>query len=141
MRFNLIVNYYCYYRHYRNVRSVLPTLLRLDTSATAQLLFVLFPETVSHGEEVPTPLLVHVPHVRLLPRVFCVGFVDQMHQEKPAGQNDRTVRRIPSRLPTYDGIAISRSIYVDSVHRKGLVGNFRTISIRYIFLKFKHGTK
>lgn len=73
---DLIVNYYCYYQHYRNVRSVLSTLLRLDTSATAQLLFVLFPETVSHGEEVPTPLLVHVPHVRLLPRVLRVGFID-----------------------------------------------------------------
>lgn len=93
---NLTVSsYYCYYQHYRNVRSVLPTLLRLNTSATAQLLFVLFPETVSHGEEVPTPLLVHVPHVRLLPRVLRVGFVDQVHQEKPAGQDDPTIRRIP----------------------------------------------
>jgi len=50
-----------------------------DASSAAELLFVLFAETVSHWEEVPTPLLVHVPHVRFLTGIFCVRFVDQMH--------------------------------------------------------------
>lgn len=31
-----------------------------------QLVLVLLPETVPGGEEVPAPLLVHLPHVRLL---------------------------------------------------------------------------
>lgn len=36
------------------------------TLLLTQLVLVLLPETVSGGEEVPAPLLVHLPHVRLL---------------------------------------------------------------------------
>lgn len=56
---------------------------RSNASSAAQLFFVLLAETVSHREEVPTPLLVHVPHVRLLTGVLRVRLVDQMHEEKP----------------------------------------------------------
>jgi len=47
-----------------------------DASSATELLFILFTETISHREEVPTPLLVHVPHVRFLSGIFRVRFVD-----------------------------------------------------------------
>lgn len=53
--------------------------LLLDASSAAKLLFVLFTETVSYREEVPTPLLIHVPDVRFLAGIFRVRFIDQMH--------------------------------------------------------------
>ena len=55
--------------------------------SSTQFRFVLFAETVSDGEEVPTTLLVHVPYIGLLTSVFRVRFVDQMHQEEPACDN------------------------------------------------------
>lgn len=41
-------------------------LLREPALLLTQLVLVLLPETVPGGEEVPAPLLVHLPHVRLL---------------------------------------------------------------------------
>lgn len=38
------------------------------TLPLTQLVLILLPETVPGGEEVPAPLLVHLPHVRLLQR-------------------------------------------------------------------------
>lgn len=57
-------------------------LLKYLAAATAKFIFILFPETVTNWEEVPATLLVHVPNKRFLTSVFCVGFVDQMHQEE-----------------------------------------------------------
>lgn len=45
-------------------------------ASTGEFFFVLFPEAVADREEVPAPLLVHVPYVRLLTRVLCLVFVD-----------------------------------------------------------------
>lgn len=42
--------------------------LREPTLLLTQLVLILLPETVPGGEEVPAPLLVHLPHVRLLQR-------------------------------------------------------------------------
>lgn len=76
--------------------------VRSDASAAAEFLFVLLPETVSHGEEVPTPLLVHVPHVGLLTRVLRVRFVDQVHEEEPV-YNSRTRVRLTREPGSGDG--------------------------------------
>jgi len=48
----------------------------------AQFVLVLFSEAIANREEVPTPLLVHFPHIRFLTRVFGIGFVDEMHEEE-----------------------------------------------------------
>ena len=56
--------------------------LLLSTPAPAELVFILLPEAVSGGEEVPAALLVHVPDVRLLSRVLSLVLVDQVHQEE-----------------------------------------------------------
>jgi len=57
-------------------------MLLLSTAAT-QLVFILLPEAVTHWEEVPAALLVHVPHIRLLTCVLRVRLIDQVHQEEP----------------------------------------------------------
>lgn len=57
--------------------------------APRELLLVLFPEAVTDREEVPAPLLVHVPHVRLLASVFSLILIDQVHQEEPVRQTYR----------------------------------------------------
>jgi len=51
-------------------------------AATSQFI-ILLSEAVTNREEVPAPLLIHVPYVRLLTGVLCVWFVDEMHQEEP----------------------------------------------------------
>jgi hypothetical protein len=51
-------------------------------AATSQFI-ILLPEAVTNREEVPAPLLIHVPYIRLLTGVLRVWFVDKMHQEEP----------------------------------------------------------
>jgi hypothetical protein len=51
-------------------------------AATSQFI-ILLSEAVANREEVPAPLLIHVPYICLLTSVFCVWFVDKMHQEEP----------------------------------------------------------
>ena len=58
-------------------------LLLLLALSSAQFGFVLFAEAVSNWEEIPATLLIHIPDIRLLTRVLCIGFVNQMHQEEP----------------------------------------------------------
>ena len=52
------------------------------STSTTELALVLLPETVAGREEVPAPLLVHVPHERLLPGVVALVLVDEVHQEE-----------------------------------------------------------
>ena len=53
------------------------------TFQSSKFVFVLFSEAVTCGEELPTPLLVLPPHVRLLTRELRLVLVDQVHQEEP----------------------------------------------------------
>lgn len=61
------------------------------STASTKFLFILFAEAVTNGEEVPTSLLVHVPHVRFLTCVFCIWFIDQVHQEEPTRRKIQNV--------------------------------------------------
>ena len=54
------------------------------SAATFQFRFVLFTETVSCGEKVPTSTFIHVPDVGLLAGVLRLILVDQVHEEKSA---------------------------------------------------------
>lgn len=53
------------------------------STTSFQFSFILLTEAVTNWEEVPTTLLVHIPNICFLTCVFCIWFVNQMHQEEP----------------------------------------------------------
>jgi hypothetical protein len=52
-------------------------------TSSSQFILILLAETVTNREEVPAPLLIHIPDVGFLTGVLSVWLVDQMHQEEP----------------------------------------------------------
>ena len=59
------------------------------TAAALELRFVLFSETISSREEIPTPFFVHLPDIGLLTGVLSLILVDQVHQEEPEIDNNQ----------------------------------------------------
>jgi hypothetical protein len=65
-----------------NSREVKINICFILATTTSQFI-ILLPEAVTNREEVPTPLLIHIPYICLLTCILCVWFVDEMHKEKP----------------------------------------------------------
>ena len=78
-------------------------------------------EALTHREEIPTSLRIHVPHVCLLARIFSVRLVDQMHEEKPGRKVTRPLMRDDVRegkkkiMETRDSHVISEIVFLGDV--------------------------
>jgi hypothetical protein len=69
-------------QHYLNSRELKAKCPFVLATTTSQFI-ILFPKTVTNGEEVPAPFSTHVPHIGLLTCALIIRSVDEMHQEQP----------------------------------------------------------